>query len=129
MNLREIDRLIAEKVMGCEEAPSIWFNDYDKSKKYYCISDTLDKEINIIEYVDRGWVQYLFYPSENIADAWQVVEKLDVEEFSISKFGQEYHVWVEIELGGEGFLIKSKTAPLAICLAALKAVGIEVEAE
>jgi Phage ABA sandwich domain len=103
MNLREIDRLVAEKVMGLK------IDDY-----YFVLDEKGLREGELLNY------------STNIEDAWQVVEKLDVEEFSISKFGKEYHVWVETELGGEGFLIKSKTAPLAICLAALKAVGVEV---
>lgn len=68
-NYHEIDRLVATKVMGCEEAVSIWFSDYDKSKKYYYISDTPDKEISIIEYIDGEWIQYLFQPSKNIQDA------------------------------------------------------------
>lgn len=129
MDLREIDRLVAEKVMGCEEATSIWFDDYDKTKKYYCISDTPDKEISIIEYVNKGWVQYLFHPSEIIADAWQVVEEL-------SKDGFDFQIWCEkgkynVEFAKDFFYLfgfaESETAPLAISLAALKAVGVEVE--
>lgn len=133
MNLREIDRLIATKVMGCEEAPSIWFTDYDKSKKYYCISDTSDKEISIIEYVDRGWVQYLFHPSENITDAWQAIEELGYNEIQIKdmgKFGKRVYIegkrtWPKRD--NNVVIAYAETVPVALCLAALKAVGVEVE--
>jgi hypothetical protein len=130
MDLREIDRLVAEKVMGCEEAPSIWFADYDKSKKYYCISDTPNKEISIIEYVDRGWVQYLFHSSENIADAWQVVEKLRKDNIMIDITPSETVYFASVRHQGKEYIvrsIKAETAPLAICLAALKSIGIDVE--
>ncbi|MED4299778.1 hypothetical protein P9204_04605 [Geobacillus stearothermophilus] len=127
MNLREIDRLVAEKVMGCEEAPSIWFDDYDKSKKYYCINDTPDKEISIIEYVDRGWAQYLFHPSEIMEDAWQAVEEVGYEQVQIkdmSKLGKR--VYIE-KTDSNAVIAYAETVPVALCLAALKAVGVEVE--
>jgi hypothetical protein len=132
MNLREIDRLVAEKVIGCEEAPSIWFDEYDKTKKYYCISVTSDKEISIIEYGDRGWVQYLFHPSENIADAWQVVEKLYKDKGLRMFVGLNFPPLYEARLMDEkgdwiGHGVDAETAPLAICLAALKAVDVDID--
>jgi Phage ABA sandwich domain len=97
MNLREIDRLVAEKVMGWEAG----------------------------KYAYGSW-----FPTTNIADAWKVVEKL-------SKDGFEFQVWREkngkynVEFAKDFFYVfgfaESETAPLAICLAALKAVGVEVE--
>jgi hypothetical protein len=110
MNLREIDRLVAEKVMGFE---------------IYSVAKGL--------YENKGKV-ISFEPSINIADAWQVVEKLrerrifslydawDEDDNKIFcanfQYNDTYHV-----VDYKGY---AETAPLAICLAALKVVGVEV---
>ncbi|WP_339161761.1 hypothetical protein [Siminovitchia sp. FSL W7-1587] len=101
MDLIEIDRLIAEKVMG-----------FEVTKDGERVQD--GKRFGIPSY------------SEKIEHAWLVAEKL----------GDEYGVCISNQ-GGWGCLIydldteTSYTAqgqvPLAICLAALKAVGVEVE--
>lgn len=65
--------------------------------------------------------------SVNIADAWHVVEKMTKEwpDYSISTDGNGWMVsW-----GFDGYGwpdVAAETAPLAICLAALKACEVEV---
>lgn len=93
MNLREIDRLVAEKVMG-------WIlleNNPDKLPRY----------------------------SEDIAAAWNVVEKLKMYEPELS-WSDETHSWWFVFHKLPHRIQSQDTASLAICLAALKANGIEV---
>lgn len=100
MNLREIDRLVAKKVMG--------WNLSNLTTPYF---------------------------SSNIADAWRVVERLRERKIF---FLQD--AWDENDnkifyanfqyMDGYTFInydAYAKTPQLAICLAALKAVGVEVE--
>jgi len=114
MNLREIDRLVAEKVMGWE-----YVQDTDK----WWDGDVLDIEN--------------FNPSTNIQDAWRVVEKMrEGRIFSLCdawdendepifyanfQYNDGYHV--------VNYDAYAETAPLAICLAALEVVGVKVEGE
>jgi len=110
MNLREINWFVAEKVMNWH----VWENE--------------DGELM----VTKGYGCYSHCPSfsTNIADAWPIVEKLKIA--VIPQAGEppkNMKYLAEIDrrpLGGyyEAF---AETAPLAICLAALKAVGVEVE--
>lgn len=121
MDSREIDRLVAEKVMGWRLKSfagaaggfTAWVNDDGKIVKY---------ENDCTLHVH----QYDFWrPTINIADAWQVVEKFEIVE--INRIMDGYSC--EITLF-DPFRIRrgeAKTAPLAICLAALKAVGVDVE--
>ena len=69
-----------------------------------------------------------FCPSTSIADAFQVVEKIKTRlheteeiEISLSIFNGEWSVSVGLADS------VSDTAPLAICIAALKAVGVSEE--
>lgn len=91
MNLREIDALVAEHVMGLKEV--------------------------------RGYTSIPCY-STDISAAWDVVEKLGCY--------VEYWPGYGASMKSSGrdspdFLGKAKTAPLAICLAALKLKGIDIE--
>ena len=77
--------------------------------------------------------------SDSIEDAWQVVEKL--EHFTpvvegLTQTGQQSAKWrclfaniSKLGLNNGWHLSDSSTAPIAICLAALKTVGIEVKLE
>lgn len=110
MNLREINWFVAEKVMNWH----VWENE----------------EGDLM--VTKGYGCYSHCPSfsTNIADAWPIVEKLKIA--VIPQAGEppkNMKYLAEIDrrpLGGyyEAF---AETAPLAICLVALKAVGVEVE--
>lgn len=118
MNNREIDRLIAEKVMGWEvkEIPSKKFLD----------AYVLYKRPNQSNINDHQW-----NPSTYIQDAWQIVEKFDFASVDrITGYGEFYNVTLSVaEEDGTYSEVEAKadTAPMAICLAALKAVGIEVK--
>jgi hypothetical protein len=112
MNLREINWFVAEKVMNWH----VWENE--------------DGELM----VTKGYGCYSHCPSfsTNIADAWQVVEKLykdkglrmfvglDFPPLYMARLKDDKGDWI-----GHG--TEAETAPLAICLAALKAVGVNIE--
>lgn len=137
---RELDALIAEKVMGVKVV------DWPTGREYPVASALALKALS-----DTQESRIPHY-STSIADAWLVVEKL----------AQNYHKDTGIGSGysGHGFVLEhctensegrwicrlpstvcappyeemdsfavyqtADTAPLAICLAALKAVGVEV---
>lgn len=112
---RELDALIAEKVMGrqvvetddCNGQDNLWLNQFS-------------------EYGDQlGLPNY----STDIAAAWTVVEKFKAVARIEKQFlggNAEWFCELSIDIGeGSGSAI-SPSAPHAICLAALKAVGVEV---
>ena len=102
MTNREIDALVAEKVMGL---------------KFYHASGEPD-----LVKVDGKKTDIPKY-STSIEAAWQVVEK--IPNMDMQFCGDN---WCKVTFGykGDTFTIESHTAPLAICLAALKAVGVEI---
>lgn len=121
MNLREIDRLVAERVMGWEE--------FEDSSGYNWWTLKEDDKTKIICSVR------CFEPSTDIRDAFRVVEKLRERKIfslydawdeddnkifcAVFEYNDTYHV---VDYTGY-----ADTAPLAICLAALKAVGVNIE--
>jgi hypothetical protein len=69
----------------------------------------------------------IFCPSTNIADAWPIAGKLyqQYDWIGLDKFGDGYRfLIIHDDLNIDGI---AETAPLAICLAALKACGVEVK--
>lgn len=134
---RSLDALVAEKVTGSKPR-TISGATKDKGESWAVIQDAMNGPF----YTDndvRDWIESVqgyelmhihYYPkySTDIAAAWQVVEKLGSEKFmfdlkrrySICGWGWDAEFadynWKEYEADGV-------TAPHAICLAALKAVG------
>ncbi|MGG3798952.1 BC1872 family protein [Metabacillus fastidiosus] len=118
MNNQKINKLVAEQIMG-------W-----KVKK------AMD---GVTEYYDNGsfcegkWVEDLglrekdnvdvFKPSERIQDAWLVVQKFQYHKVEMDAG----HYYCTLANDGPFFDGDSETAPMAICLAALKTVGVEVD--
>ena len=100
MNNREIDALVAEHVMGMER--------WDSSGMY--------SEI----------VPILPHYSSNISDAWQVVEKIEGQILIDRTLGGR---WVcEILVNQRtSHMAEADTAEMAICLAALKAKGVDID--
>ncbi len=96
---RELDALIAEKVMG-----------YQKGIKIAHTGAQL---------WTTGGASFSFHPSTDIAAAWEVVERLQRHNITISRdiTGRWFVKYATIDEVAE-------TAPHAICLAALKAVGL-----
>ena len=103
---REMDALVAEKVMG-------WA---DINSNAALVGGLCDDK--------RNWKPLPFY-STDIAAAWEVVEKIKGN-YGNCRFITE---WVpkakQWSCGGDGYDCGwGKTAPLAICRAALKAGGL-----
>lgn len=130
---RELDALVAEKVMGWVSVskehhwnyvrgyPAGWPDEYSGLPPD---GYTGDDEFR------RDYRKIHAY-SSSIADAWLVVEKLKETKGRVSvdwfedTIGYRWHVYVGE--GDEQSVVGAETAPHAICLAALKAVGVEVK--
>jgi len=113
MNLREIDRLVAEKVMGWIPQREI------QDRILYVLQDGT--------HVALGW-----NPTANISDAWQVVEELIDRGYDFNLWRSEQREYnAEFQIQKEdGFVVsygESDHAPTAICFASLEAVGVDVE--
>lgn len=104
---RELDILVANKVFGWE---------YDEFLEMFYTKHELGS-------VPRS---SNFRPSTNIADAWKVLEKLIQLGAEINVgFYKQWDCSIDYPIGCN-WLVQAETAPLAICLAALKALGVEV---
>lgn len=103
---RELDKLVAEKVFGYEV---VQHNQVGRPDWHY----KLDGALVLLP-------QY----SKHIASAWLVVEKLRSTSLAMGlAVGTNYdNKWFVADYGGAK-LSAGDTAPHAICLAALKAVG------
>ncbi len=104
----ELDRLVAEKVMG-------WHTEY--------ISDCTEW-FDGKKYVG-GF--YAFCPSDNLLDAWLVVKKMagNGTQRGIVNVRGKYFYWLCYWKRNRGEA-KETTMPKAICVAALRAVGENV---
>jgi hypothetical protein len=80
--------------------------------------------------VNKGNFSQEFRPSEYIEDAWEVVEKLRKEKdywFELTtdeSFSLKYRCYFQLD-DMESTAI-TETAPMSICLAALKSAGVEI---
>jgi len=115
MNLSEINRLVAERIFYFEYVPSRVIGSSIHNEYF------IDKEGNA--YFD-------FSPATKIEDAWLLVEKFKIA--VIPQAGDpptdmQYLAEIDRQPFGDNYEAYAETAPLAICLVALKAVGIEVK--
>jgi len=109
MDLRKLDALVAEKVMG---------------EKLF--DSTIPAKDELGRFVDRGiFPQTVPNYSTEIAAAWEVVEACKSLHI-ISRNNDEPNDWIIGAYDPDRVLAKTSTAPLAICLAALKSKGIDV---
>lgn len=102
MENREINNLIAEKVMG-------WH---------------LRKMENVAAWVDenKNWtLKQMWNPSNDIQDAWQVVEKLKYD-VKITKTDLKPKYQVHVFVPGDVKMVFAETAPMAICKGALEVI-------
>lgn len=120
---RELDALVAEKVMGWQ---SIEYNDF----KIWAHQDYLPAITNhpLGFAMPEGYSPLPRY-STNIAAAWKVVEKFEAKHWEISISTDEIGYLVYLtrrndDGGSTTFKGEADTAPLAICLAALNAKGV-----
>jgi len=122
---REMDALIAEKVMG-------WHSDGEKYP-IYCFVNPTNNPIYDQIYVyktkkddDNGTPKACDSFSRNISAAWEVVEKMNTSDLGIELISMTGNtLWIchlYKRERGEVICDTSGTAPLAICRAALKAV-------
>lgn len=114
MNNRELDALVAEKVMGWQNIRGSYR--VGESRVYIC-------EVS-------EWK-----PTEDITAAWQVVAGLSDKFYCqiTTPYLRYEPYWCYFEYHGTSdthplWRASATTAPLAICLAALKACGVELEA-
>lgn len=105
---RELDTLVAEKVMGrIVSLDPLWMKIYETPDAFVETSQS------------RAWRRWLHPYSTDIAAAWEVVEKLcDVE----LRDGWDGKRWWRCTIGHKHASARAYSAPHAICLAALKAV-------
>lgn len=116
---RKLDALIAKHV-------------FDKSSSVK--DDTSTMTCDVCGKVYHSYEDELSYYSTDIVAAWMVVEKIKESSFSLYRL-DDSHWECEVDSNDGSFLLTSpsvnvfatgNTAPHAICLAALKARGIEV---
>lgn len=109
---REIDRLVAERVMG-------WTNLHVVGTRFGTTPEGKSH---------RMVPQY----STDISAAWEVVEKLRQSgyqgriDWARPELGYECAFWSSPILPNEMQFPRAETAPLAICLAALMVMGVSV---
>ncbi len=131
---RELDALVAENVMG--------WHVYESGRCSLMARQTLPDgdEIEHIIATTHPWETADYSPSTDIAAAWQVVEKLMEKGWTVTLAPRQFEKYPENRFKFHGcrmvgdpqtmqsFSDHADTAPLAICLAALKAVNFEVPA-
>ena len=135
---RELDALVAEKVMG--EDVSTW--DAHKWGPCAYVNDFYPEGSKYCSHCDRVWyngspeppvpceARWISTYSTSIAAAWEVVEKLKADGLMVDLLtvgdvkDPSWCVTVEdlVDEDGMWFSTHESEAPLAICLAALKAV-------
>ena len=135
-DLREIDALVEVEIFGTEVIR---------------VEDGVNNKAEYDLWLEPGWVEFIswlpdfedFLPierrSSDIAAAWKVVEKLkdnrQTEGEDVREFGPEiiYDIdtqeWIVILVGPGGRVgtAKENAIEYAICLAALRACGVEAE--
>lgn len=109
---RKIDALVAEHVMGLNDVESFEKGPFQNNLYYNPYDDP------------NGWEVVPNY-STDIADAWEVVEKQKPNWLSLDGCGSEWNV--TFHDSENIWVANSDTAPMAICLAALKVKGVEVD--
>ena len=120
---RELDTLVAEKVMGWEATADGLYWDARQKRTRLVLGSAIAKKREEMG-IENG-PGFVFAPSTDIAAAWEVVEKADLWSLYGSIGDGPYRACIQFE-DREG-LMTADTAPLAICLAALKAKGVTGE--
>lgn len=122
---RELDALVAEKVMG-------WTWSLDEKTGWWTLTSP-EGRIGMCENKSVLIESGLHFPdySTHISAAWEVVEKIKDRSGLDLLFSPTRKIWqatftMEHPLRVEN-LSQEQTAPHAICLAALKAVGHQIE--
>lgn len=121
---RELDALMAEYVMGWN------WGDTGKGLEGLMPPDKHSTFILTLTFDSSGLWGGMPHYSTNIADAWKVVEKMEnTHRFSLHRTVKENGwqvIFWDIETDAHRSLV-AETAPLAICLAALRCKGIDID--
>lgn len=125
---RELDALIAEKVMGLSLAH---MPDARDSKSGVIVSEISDSDVYFWDGRERDWSPIPNY-STDVAAAWEVVEKFKSKKIEFALI-RDVSIWQASFQWNDSFpyhwdcieWVDGETAPHAICLAALKAVGVK----
>lgn len=119
---RELDALVAERVMG-------WTVNRTNDRHWHTVGPT-GRERHILIGRDccagqHDYDSHAFMPSTDIASAWLVVEKLNATGWLCDLFRNQMmtHWHVAFAKDHTDSFVNDASAPLAVCLAALKAVG------
>lgn len=113
MTNEELDRLAAEKIMEIEgkyRGDGDWVT-YDEKTNYTTVTR--------------------YQPTRNIAQAFELLEKLD-KNFAVTKLGEpqgekKYNAKVFVRTEKAVNYSNSDSAPLAIVLACLRSLGLEID--
>jgi hypothetical protein len=108
---RELDALIAEKVMGWKYVHIVFSKVYQEYEANGCAPGESGTD----------WLVPRF--SEDISDAWAVAEYVFDGDFTITVLGSSYKCSGAESPNFSAAEATAGSAPHAICLAALKAVG------
>lgn len=114
----ELDALVAEKVMGCKVKNNRCGCSFPVKTDYY------GTPIGVPPHASNSPIWTLKEYSTSIEAAWEVFTKFKSDEdWAVGRYGDKWCVMPTDDETGE-FRVFGKTAPHAICLAALKAVGV-----
>ena len=118
MELREIDRLVAKKILGWKEKELPNNDDGLPYSSYYWV-DNGDEKILPANF---------FNPSTNLEHVFKyVVEVLTNNQYFFKLNNSNNRTYVCLFSDYEhNYYAEASTVPLAICLAGLKAVGVDV---
>lgn len=112
LSLRELDNLVAEKVM-------VWKKDEEQKQRWITQNGLLHESY--------------WRPTYSINDAWQVIDALEKRDIWVSLYrGNHRSEATFYKYKNERYVypptrVIHESAPIAICLAALKIIGVEVE--
>lgn len=110
---RELDVLVAEMVIGRKIIP-------------YKTAPWRDPILYIDERAPGGILRFLPNYSTDITDAWEVVEKVGQNFVRLYIENGKWNAWIRNSHENSTAMESAETAPLAICLAALKAVEVSI---
>jgi len=122
---RKLDRLIAQKIFGCQVKMIPVFRDSEELEPSYCCT-CKDQAHRIQKSSFRYRDEDIKFYSSSIEAAWEIVDKLGEHPgyYSVRLAGHSTLYRCVFEEQGK-FEAFGKSAPHAICLAALKAIGYE----
>jgi hypothetical protein len=125
MTLREIDKLVATEIFGWKKAHRPVES---KTTVSAMIKSLLDEDQGYWWLLPDGTGRDdIPHYSSDIAAAWDVVTKLRNEfDVEIEVLSESHRCELKGADPNNRFFIYAPTAPLAICLAALKSKGIEI---